>query len=103
MKKGIYVQGVEQTIGQGADQSVLVKHVIVQINEPVEKADGSLYVDDPILRTTYLQPGVLEVLPSGTPITFELDTKVKKRNDGTTYEKIIPVEIKRVKASKAAE
>lgn len=103
MKQGLYVQGVEQTIGQGADQSVLVKHVVVQINDPVKKADGTLYVDDPILRITYLQPGVLEILPAGTLVTFELDTKQKKRADGTPYEKIVPVEIKRAKASKAAD
>ena len=44
MKQGIYLQGVEQVIGQGRDSSKLVKHVIAQINEPVEKSDGTLYV-----------------------------------------------------------
>ena len=102
MKKGIYLQGVEQVIGQGKDSMTLIKHVIAQVNEPVKKDDGTLYVDDPILRTTYLQPGVLEVLPAGTPVTFEFDTKQRKRNDGTTYEKIVPVEIKPIKPGKSA-
>lgn len=102
MKQGIYLQGVEQVIGQGKDSMKLVKHVIAQINEPVEKADGTLYVDDPILRIAYLQPNILEVLPSGTPVTFDIDTKQKKRNDGSTYEKVVPVEIKPVKSGKSA-
>ena len=101
MKKGIYLQGTEQIIGSGIDQTKLVKHVIAQVDDPTVKTDGSLYVDDPQIRITYLQPGVLEVLPSGTPITFEFDVKQKKRNDGTKYEVIIPVEIKAV-AKKSA-
>ena len=102
MKQGIYLQGVEQVIGQGRDSSKLVKHVIAQINEPVEKSDGTLYVDDPVFRVTYLQPDVLPILPAGTLVTFDLDTKQKKRNDGTTYEKIVPVEIKAAKSTKTA-
>ncbi len=101
MKKGIYLQGVEQVIGQGKDSMKLVKHVIAQVNEPVKKDDGTLYVDDPIFRIVYLQPDVLEVLPAGTPVTFELDTKQKKRGDGTVYEKIVPVEIKPIKSNKS--
>ena len=89
-------------IGQGRDSSKLVKHVIAQINEPVEKSDGTLYVDDPVFRVTYLQPDVLPILPAGTLVTFDLDTKQKKRNDGTTYEKIVPVEIKAAKSTKTA-
>ena len=100
MKKGFYLQGVEQTIGQGDDQTRLVKHVIAQVDEPTVKADGSLYVDDPKLWITYLQPGVLEVLPAGTPITFEFDVKTKKRNDGTKYYDPVPVEIKPVRSAK---
>ncbi|MCM1395850.1 MAG: hypothetical protein NC132_07090 [Corallococcus sp.] len=102
MKQGIYLQGVEQVIGQGKDAMTLVKHVIAQVNEPVAKNDGTLYVDDPVFRITYLQPGVLNILPAGTLVTFELDTKQKKRNDGSTYEKIVPVEIKPAKSSKSA-
>ena len=102
MKQGIYLQGVEQVIGQGRDSSKLVKHVIAQINEPVEKSDGTLYVIDPVFRVTYLQPDVLPILPAGTLVTFDLDTKQKKRNDGTTYEKIVPVEIKAAKSTKTA-
>ncbi len=102
MKQGIYLQGVEQVIGQGKDTMTLVKHVIAQVNEPVAKTDGTLYVDDPVFRVTYLQPDILPILPAGTLVTFELDTKVKKRNDGSTYEKIIPVEIKAAKPGKSA-
>ena len=51
---------------------------------------------------TYLQPDVLPILPAGTLVTFDLDTKQKKRNDGTTYEKIVPVEIKAAKSTKTA-
>lgn len=101
MKQGIYLQGVEQVIGQGKDQMTLIKHVIAQINVPVEKDDGSLYVDDPVLRITYLKPGVMKILPAGTPVTFEFDTKIKKRGDGSTYEKVVPVEIKPVNQGKA--
>lgn len=102
MKKGIYLQGVEQVIGQGKDATTLIKHVIAQVNDPVEKSDGTLYVDEPVLRTTYLQPGILEVLPAGTLVTFEFDTKQKKRSDGSTYEKVVPVEIKPLKSGKSA-
>ena len=102
MKKGIYLQGVEQVIGQGKDATTLIKHVIAQVNDPVEKPDGTLYVDEPVLRTTYLQPGILEVLPAGTLVTFEFDTKQKKRSDGSTYEKVVPVEIKPLKSGRSA-
>lgn len=102
MKQGIYLQGIEQVIGQGKDSMKLVKHVIAQINEPIEKADGTLYVDDPVFRITYLQPDILPILPAGTLVTFDIDTKQKKRSDGTMYEKVVPVEIKAVKSTKTA-
>jgi len=104
MKQGIYVQGVEQTIGQGSDQSVLVKHTICQINEPEVNAEtGKVFVENPMLWDTYLKPGVLDIMPAGTPITFEFDVKQKRTSDGNVYAKPVPVEIKRAKASKAAE
>ena len=102
MKHGIYLQGVEQVIGQGKDSMTLINHAIAQVDEPVKRDDGTLYVDDPVLRITYLKPGVLDILPAGTPVTFEFDTKKKKRNDGISYEQIVPVEIKPIKSNKSA-
>ncbi len=98
MKYGVYLQGIEQVIddrndkGQVIGQSKLVKHVIAQVNEPNDKG----FADDPQIRITYLQPEVAPILPTGTLVSFELDTKTKKRNDGTTWEKIVPAEIKKV-------
>jgi len=98
MKHGFYLQGVPQQVGQGKDVMDMVQHLIVEVNQPISREDGSLFLEKkPTIREVYLKPGVLEVLPAGTPITFELDTKIKRTNEGVQYEKIIPVEIKAVK------
>ena len=103
MKKGIYVQGVEQTIGRGDDETKLVKHTICQISDPeINEETGKSFVENPVLWDTYLKPGVLEIMPSGTPITFEFDVKQKRRDDGSTYSKPVPVEIKAVARGKSA-
>lgn len=101
MKHGIYVQGVEQTIGRDDDQMTLVKHTICQISDPeVNEETGKTFVENPMLWDTYLKPGVLDILPAGTPITFEFDVKQKRRENGTTYSKTVPVEIKPVRSAK---
>lgn len=87
LKNGFYLQGLPQTL---EDKSELVKHVIVQVNEPNERG----FCEDPVIRTTYLKPDVMDILPSGTPVQFDLDVKLRKTADGRSYEKIVPVEIK---------
>ena len=99
MKKGIYLQGVPQTVGSDKDAMEMVRHIIVELTDPVEKEKGGLFLEKPpIIREIYLKPEVLDILPSGAAITFELDTKLRKTADGKEYEKIVPVEIKLAKA-----
>ena len=101
MKKGIYLQGIPQTVGSDKDAMEMVRHIIVELTEPVERKKGGLFLEkEPIIREVYLKPEVLDIMPSGTHITFELDTKLKKTEDGRKYEKIVPVEIKQVAGPK---
>ena len=80
-----------------------IKHYIVQTYEPDENEEtGKVFVRDPIVRSMFLKPGVIDVLPEGTPIEFELDSKMRKTNDGKEYEVIVPVKIKAVKRSESA-
>lgn len=102
MKKGIYVQGVEQIIGKGDDQSKLVKHTICQISDPeINEETGKIFVENPVLLDTYVKPGVIPIMAPGTPITFEFDVKQKRNDDGVPYLKPVPVEIKPVKSAKS--
>lgn len=101
MKHGFYLQGVPQVVGQGKDEMEMIQHIIVEVTPPTEKENGRFYLDKPpIIREIYLKTDVMEVLPSGTAITFELDTKLKTAADGKKYEKIVPVEIKAAKPTK---
>jgi hypothetical protein len=97
MKKGIYLCGNTQIIkdSNGGADTVLIKHVIAQLNDPGEGG----YAEDPQLRIVYLKPEVMDVLPEGTVVSFEIDTKTSRR-DGKTLEKIVPVNIKPVKPVK---
>lgn len=91
MKKGIYLQSSELEM---EDKTVYTKHVIAQINEPNDKG----YCDDPQIRSVYLAKDIMAPLPSGTAVTFNLDTKTKQNKTGGKYEVIIPVDIQVAKA-----
>lgn len=90
MCKGVYLSMVEQKFEDS--NSVMEKHSIVEVFEPNEKG----FVSEPTVRTTYLQKGVLAVLPIGTEITFDYGRKDKTRKDGSRYEAIVPINIKPV-------
>ena len=101
--KGFYLFGVEQSLPNtlgGDDQ--YVKHYIVQTYSPEKNEEtGKVFVRDPIVRSVFLKPAVLEIFPEGTPIEFELDSKMRKNGD-KEYEVIVPVKIKAVNRSKSA-
>lgn len=91
MKQGFYLQGTENKM----DDTMYIKHSIVQINEPNDKG----YCEEPLVRSVYLLEGVLPIMQAGTAITFELDSKMKwNEKKQTKTEVIIPVNIKVAKA-----
>lgn len=96
LQKGFYLKGIKQELPNnkgGFDE--YVKHYLVQVFEPEQLDSGKLFMRDPIIRSLFLKPGVLEVMPDGTPITFELDSKMRRTNDGKDYEVVVPVLIKK--------
>lgn len=97
LQKGFYLKGIPQTLPNSrGGEDEYVKHYIVQTYDPETFDSGKVYMRDPMIRTLFLKPGVLEVLPEGTPITFELDSKLRRTNEGKEYEVVVPVQIKKV-------
>lgn len=96
LQKGFYLKGISQELPNnkgGVD--AYVKHYIVHTFEAETLESGKVFMREPLIRSLFLKPGVLEVLPEGTPITFELDSKMRRTNDGKDYEVIVPVQIKK--------
>ena len=102
--KGFYLLGVEQSLpNNNGGEDKYLKHYLVQTYDPEKNEEtGKVFVRDPIVRSMFLKPGILEVLPAGTPIEFELDSKMRKTNEGKEYEVIVPTNIKAVTRSKAS-
>ncbi len=101
LQKGFYLKGIEQELPNnkgGVDK--YIKHYLVQVYDPETMDNGKVFMRDPLVRSIFLRPGILEVLPEGTPIQFELDSKMRRTNEGKDYEVIVPVEIKPVKSVK---
>lgn len=96
LQKGFYLKGIPQTLpnSRGGEDDY-VKHYLVQTYDAETLDSGKVFMRDPIIRTLFLKPGILEVLPEGTPITFELDSKIRRTNEGKEYEVVVPVQIKK--------
>lgn len=96
LQKGFYLKGIKQDLPNnkgGSDE--YVKHYIVQVYDAETMENGKVYMRDPLIRSLFLKPGVLEVMPEGTPITFDLDSKMRRTNDGKDYEVVVPVLIRK--------
>lgn len=96
LQKGFYLKGIDQALPNNrGGEDLYIKHYIVQVYEPDVLESGKVFMRDPQIRSLFLKPGVLEVMPDGTPITFELDSKMRRTSDGKEYEVVVPVQIKK--------